>query len=232
MKATTQRILRRFCRLCFIAFPATIASFASQIRAEPIFGISGGYAMGTLVRSAPETFTTSPVQGFIGYNYWKLSARAFFQHAQLDYTYENESFSGTYGLSGIALAYSGLVTEFGKFTFILEAPLTGSLILLSESTGSVNGFDYIHSSLVTLSGTMAYQVFAGYEFSARGRGMLRRGGNIYYGIYAGYLKHSFSQQTTRIRTNNSILAPISPGTETVAYDLTMMSLLFSGTYDL
>jgi hypothetical protein len=215
-----------------IFFILVFVGFSETAKGELVFGGFGGVSTGALVRSGTEKFTAFPAQGFIGYNYWQLSFRGMFQHTELKYNYKNEAYTGTHTISGVAVAYSGLLSKFGRATIQVQKPLAGSLVLLSESTGQVNEFPYLQSTLVTLSGINSMQVLAGYEISAYGRGMLRRGGNAYYGIFFSYLKHTFSTQTTRIKTNNSILAPISPGTETVSHTLTMTGLFFSATYDL
>ena len=199
--------------------------------AKTSFGGMVGYNQGVLTRSTEEKFTGYSTQGFVGYQVWRgLEARAFFQHMDLAYEHQGEAFTGIYSLSGLGLGYSAGVGR-GTLTGIFQIPLNSAYIVLSETTGNVNGKNYIHSTLTALQGGQAFQVIAGYQYRVVGSGK-KTSEDFYFGTFLGYLSQTFATQTTRIKTNKSVLAPRSPGSESGDYKVTLLSLNFSVNYDL
>lgn len=194
------------------------------------FGGHVAYSQGALNRKTYETFTSYSTQGFVGYEFSRLQVHAFVQHMDLNYDYQRESYQGIYGISGLGISKKVLFTK-GALSATIQVPLSSALVLLSETSGTVNGKDYIQSTLTTLSGGQGYQVIGGYQ--ARLIGSTKKGSEKFYiGAFLSYLSHQFATQTTRIKTNNSVIAPTSPGTEAVDHKLTVLSGGLSLSYEL
>jgi hypothetical protein len=104
--------------------------------------------------------------------------------------------------------------------------------VLSETSGTVNDTTYKHSEMVTLQGGSAIQALIGYDFIIYGSGPLKKGENFYLGFRLGYLSNTFNKQTTRIKTNNSEIAPVSSGGVNVNYSLRVISLFLTANYDI
>lgn len=213
-----------------------VFAFAAPARAEPKLGAMLGYNLGRLSRETEESFTAFGGQGHAGYQFSGFYAHGFFETMSLSYTAGEDTYDGLYSVSGVGLGYERYTndtTRTGKVGVMLQVPLSSAYVVVSESAGTVNGASYIHSSLTTLSGGSGAQALFGYEVLVVGRGGKSKASeNLYYGIYLGYLSHTFAKQTTRIKTNNSELAPISPGEEDVSYKLTVTSLNLTVAYDL
>jgi len=207
---------------CAIAAPSAFG--------RTTFGALIGYNKGTLSREIDESFTGVSTQGYLGYQFWRLEARAFFQHMDLKYKSNNENFNGIYTMAGLGLGSSQSLGR-GTFSAFAQVPLTGSYIVLSETEGTVKGTEYIHSTLITLQGGQAYQLLLGYQFRIIGSGK-KTAENLHLGTFLGYLRQNFASQTTRVKTNNSELEPQSPGTEACSCSATLTSLNFSLNYEL
>lgn len=197
-----------------------------------VFGGHMGYARGTLVRASPEAFVSLSTQGSVGYEISGsgFQVHGFVQSMDLSYTADNEAYQGFYSLAGLGGGYS-IPFSRGAFTFLAQLPLSSAYIVLSETTGTVNGSEYIESTLTTLDGGSAFQVMSGYQLRVIGSGK-RSSENVHVGMLLGYLAQTFTKQTTRIRTNNSELAPVSGGESSVSYRLSVMSLNLTFSYDL
>jgi hypothetical protein len=215
---------------------ALLVGASGTARAEAMFGALTGYQSGKLSRSTEEPFTAFAAQGLAGYIFPNVTVLGFFHHMDVAYAFNDTGYQGLYSASGLGLGFSRYVnakTKLHKMSMMLQVPLSSTLILLSETKGSVNEANYTHSTLTTMKGGAAFQALFGYEWLVVGRGGKSKAAeNFYCGVHLGYLSQSFTEQTTRIKTNNSVLAPKSPGKETIDTKLTVMSLNFSVVYDL
>ena len=209
---------------------AGLSALAPCANAGPIVGGTFGYSRGVLQRQQAETVAGYASQGFLGYERKGWSAHAFAENVDLAYAFAGELFRGIYTLSGVGAGYAKQL-ESGILTTHIQVPLTSTFIVLSETTGSVNGTDYVNSTLTTLQGKQAYQALVGYQLRVVGSGR-PNGENCYVGLLFGYMSQTFDKQSTRIKTNDSVLAPASPGTESVTYSLTMMSLMLSAQFNM
>jgi hypothetical protein len=201
-------------------------------RAEPIFGLTTGYSIGTLTRKTTEKFSTISVIGYAGYSFWGINVSAFFQHMDLSYTVSGAAYNGLYALTGVGAGYQFAPSKSGNFSVTAQYPLTTAYSVLSESTSTVNGQNYQYSELTTLTGGTAFQIISGYNFLIEGSGAHKKGENLHGGLHLGYLKQNFTSQATRIKTNNSDLAPASTGTQDVNYSVSVISLYFVINYDI
>lgn len=216
-------------RLAMIIASCSAASAA----AAPVMGVLAGYSTGTLQGNVSESIKGFTAQGLFGYSFRGLNAHAFFQHTDLAYRHKNDEYKGIYTLSGLGVGYTGLQSRLGKVSILAQKPLSGSYTTVSESTGTVNGRNYIYSTLTTLSGGDAFNLMGGIEFLSAGKSGQLSGSKekVFLGLYAGYLRHAFAKQLTRIKTNNSVLAPISPGSRGTTSTVTLMSLFFTIHYN-
>ncbi len=218
-----------------VLLPLALATLPGSASAEVMVAVLEGYNLGTLSRQVDEDFTAFSTQGLLGYNFYNFNAHVFFQHMDLAYSFNGDVYEGQYSLAGAGFAYSrpsGKFGKFGKATMIVQIPVAGSYTTLTESSGTVRGQTYTYSELTTLQGGEALQCFVGFELLQMGSGARKTSENLHLGIFLGYLKQNFSTQSTRIKTNNSVLAPGSPGTDPVSYSVTLKSLNFSVNYDL
>ncbi|MEZ4743334.1 MAG: hypothetical protein R3B45_12960 [Bdellovibrionota bacterium] len=200
--------------------------------ARVLSGILGGYSYGTLTRKTSEAITAAPTQLYVAYLYKNIGAHAFFQHTSLDYIASNEHYKGIYSFYGVGLNASALESTIGQASIFVQMPLSSSYVVLSESKGTIKDQNYIYSTLITLTGSQGFQAAVGYDFMTLGRLTSKAGGKSYVGLYAAYLSQNFSSQSIRIKTNNSKLSPISPGTEKVSYSLNMASILAMFSFSL
>lgn len=227
MRATVAKIA--------LLLPLALATLPESASAEVMVAVLEGYNLGILNRKVDEKFTAFSTQGLLGYNFRNFNGHVFFQHMDLAYTFNGDVYEGQYGLAGVGFAYSrprGKWGKGGKATIIVQKPIMGSYTTLTESSGTVRGQTYKYSELTTLQGGEALQCFVGFELLKTGSGTQKTGENLFLGIFLGYLKQTFATQSTRIKTNNSVLAPGSPGTDPVNYSVTLKSLNFSVNYDL
>ena len=197
-----------------------------------VFSLSEGYSQGVLTRKTVEKFTTFSTLASLGYKIGKFDVHGFFQSMDLDYGSGDSSYKGVYAAAGFGVGYKLFPSAFGVISIAAQRPLSGTYIVLSETTANVKGVTYQHSELTSLQGGSAFQILAGYDFLIFGRGTTRRGENFSLGTQLGYLKQDFKTQSTRIKTNNSELAPPSSGTEKVSYSLDILSLYFCISYDI
>lgn|GEM_PF-5769779 len=198
-------------------------------------GLLAGYSRGTVKRETDTALTAISTQVSLGYEYWNVNFHGFFQHSQLSYPDKDKVTEGVYSLSGIGAGLSSVnAAGSGRLSVALQLPLTGVFTILSESKGTVNGTNYVLSELSTLQGGTAYQVLAGYDIFVQGKSgrKTRSSGKAYYGLYFGYLSQNFTKQTTRIKTNNSVMAPVSPGSETVSYSVSLTTVSAALAFDL
>ncbi len=209
-----------------------LEALSQPAKAEVMIAIIEGYNLGTLSRTVDEDFSAYSTQGQLGFKFFDFNVHGFFQHMDLGYKFNGDAYDGQYSLVGVGLAYSKASGKFGRATLIVQRPMSASFTTLTESAGTVHTKDYKYSELTTLQGGEALQVFGGFELRKLGSGSAKTGENLYLGIFLGYLKQSFATQTTRIKTNNSELAPPSPGTHPVNYSLILKSLNFSVNYDM
>jgi hypothetical protein len=200
--------------------------------AEPIFGVAAGYSTGTLNRQIAEKFTTFTSAGYAGYSYRGFNLHGFFQHADLAYKVGDNAYSGILGLSGIGIGYVFGSSKTGTIAVSVQRPLSSNFVVLSETTGTINDKAYKHSEMITLQGGSALQALIGYDFIIYGSGPLKRSENFYLGFRFGYLSQTFDKQATRIKTNNSEIAPVSTGSADVNYSLKVLSLFFTANYDI
>jgi hypothetical protein len=221
--------------LASLALVAAAAVGVRDASAEPVFGALAGYARGTLDRGAEERFAGPVFQVYGGYQYWKLNTHLFVQSMDLDYEYAGDRYQGVYATTGLGVSYLKQGVSFNrphKLTFAAQLPLTTAFTVLSESSGTINDNDYINSSLSTLQGGQGAQVLGGIEWTAVGRGGAKTGENFSWGFYLSYLTHTFAKESTRIKTNNSDLAPPSPGTIPARAKVATTGFLFGFSYDL
>lgn len=219
----------RFLKI-FLTLAAAIAS--ERGFAEPIFGVGTGYSIGTLTRQVEEKFTTFTIAGYGGYSYRGFNLHGFFQHADLSYKVGDNAYSGILGQSGVGIGYAFGSSKRGTLAVAVQRPLASTYVVLSETTGTVNETSYKHSEMITLQGGSAIQALIGYDFTIYGSGPLKRGENFYLGFRFGYLSQTFDKQATRIKTNNSEIAPVSKGSVDVNYSLKVMSIFLTANYDI
>ncbi len=225
-----KRLLRTLYAAAIVV--VAVASSTPAARAEVMFGAIAGYNRGTLQREIGEPISAYSTLGLFGYNYKSFNAHAFFQHMDLSYRVNDEAYDGIYSLSGVGVSYFRQQGKFGRAVIMAQLPLAGSYTTLTESTGTIKDQSYTYSELTTLKGGTAMQLFLGFDYLFMGSGGYRLGENFYVGLYLGYLKQSFATQATRIKTNNSVLAPPSPGVDGVDYTVTLTSANLSLSYDL
>jgi hypothetical protein len=218
----------------FLKFFLTIMTLTVGERgiAEPIFGVAAGYSAGTLTRDIAEKFTTFTTAGYVGYSFRGFNLHGFFQHADLSYKVGDNSYSGILGQSGVGIGYVFGSSKRGTLAVAVQRPLSSTYVVLSETTGTVNDSSYKHSEMITLQSDSAIQALIGYDLIVYGSGPLKRGENFYLGIRFGYLSQTFDKQATRIKTNNSEIAPVSTGSIDVNYSLKVISLFFTANYDI
>lgn len=197
-----------------------------------VFGLSEGYSQGTLSRKTVEKFTTFSTLATLGYKIGKFDVHGFFQSMDLDYSSGDSSYKGVYAVTGFGVGYKFFPSKIGAFSFVAQRALSGTYIVLSETTASIKGVTYQHSELTSLQGGSALQILAGYDFLIYGSGTTRKGENFSLGTQLGYLQQDFKTQSTRIKTNSSDLAPVSSGPEDVSYSLNILSLYFCINYDI
>lgn len=207
------------------------AVLPTDTRAEPVFGITTGYSLGTLSRKTTEKFSTISLIGYAGYSFWGFNAHAFFQHMDLSYQVAGATYDGLYALTGVGVGYQFAPSKKGNFSVSAQYPLTTNYSVLSESSSTVHGQTYRYSELTTLNGGSALQVMSGYNFLIEGSGAHKKGENLHAGLHLGYLKQTFDSQSTRIKTNNSDLAPTSTK-QKVTYSVTVFSLYLVINYDI
>ena len=232
------------CLLCSALW--ILSAISAPVYAGGTASLNAGYGRGTLVRNVSEPFTGYTTQAALGYEVWNVNFHGFFQHMQISFADKEKKTEGVYSLSGVGGSYStnnasdsansfasSNAFETGRITVVAQIPLTGVLTVLSESKGSINGKDYILSELSSLQGGIAYQLMAGYDILVQGRGRRKSlgAGKAYYGFYAGYLNQNFTKQTTRIKTNNSVMAPTSPGSVNVSHAVAVTTLSFVLNFD-
>lgn len=221
------------------ALALAVGSLSPQAQADILLGAEGEYGRGVLARVDQEMFPTYGGQGHLGLSYSAFSIYGFFEHLDLAYTHKAQRFKGIYSLSGVGI---GLSTYFdsrnkdSKLSLWVQVPLSSALILLNEASATVNDQDYSYSTLTTYQGGTAVKVQVGYEYlavgSERNKRRSRTGDNLYLGFFLGYLRQQFATQTTRVKTNNSVVAPLSPGTEKTAVAVTVATAAFAATYHL
>ncbi len=219
-----------------------LSARSAPVRAEVMAGGLFGLARGTLERESAEAIEATSMQGFLGWSFGEINAHGFFQSLALAYAAGGQTYDGVYTLSGVGAGYGKdivFLKKPGRISAMAQVPLSGTYTVLTESGGTFNGQRYLHSALTTLSGGVGVQVLAGYDALVIGRGgkkdwrgTKKAGANLYLGLYLGYLRQSFDSQSTRIRTNNSVLAPPSPGTESVDYGVSAFTLSMAMNYDL
>lgn len=210
-----------------------LLSFVTEpARSEIVFGLLEGYSQGVLTRKTVEKFTTFSTLATLGYKIGKFDVHGFFQSMDLDYGSGDSSYKGVYATTGIGVGYKLLPSQIGVISFAVQRPLSATYIILSQTTANVKGVAYQHSELTSLQGGSAWQIIAGYDFLIYGRGTTRKGENFSLGAHLGYLNQDFKIQSTRIKTNNSELAPVSSGSEKVNYSLSILSLYFCINYDI
>jgi len=217
-------------RALLLGLCSVVCSLAEPALGNTTAGLIAGYSRGTLTRGDAEAMTAFLTQASLGYEYWNVNFHGFFQHMQLAYPDENKISQGVYSLAGVGAGASSVnASKSGRLSLALQVPLSGVYTILSESKGTINGSSYALSELSTLQGGTAYQVLAGYDFLMQGKVRRRsiRSGRAYYGVYVSYLSQQFASQTTRIKTNNSVMAPVSPGKESVSYSVAISSLNFA-----
>lgn len=213
-------------------FTGTSVAGFNTARAEPVFGVATGYSMGSLKRKITESFTTLGFIGYAGYNLGGFNIHGFFHHMDLSYNVSGATYSGLYALSGIGAGYQFSPSRKGHFSLTAQYPMSTNYSVLSESSSTVNGQTYRYSELTTLTGGTAYQILAGYNYLIEGIGGHKRGENLHAGVQLGYLHQQFATQATRIKTNNSLLAPPSTGNQPVSHSATVLSLFLFISYDI
>lgn len=212
---------------------ASLLALLASIQAEAftVSAMVGGGA-GALSRKADETVQGASFLGLLGFDMFGLNLHAFTQHFDLAYSFNDESYAGVYDLLGVGLGIGFGSEGSGRTTFYLQAPLSGTYAVVTESSSLINDATYRYSELTVLEGGQAGQVLVGYEFLKIGRGGDRGGENAYFGLFLGYLLQSFAKQTITIRSNDTDLAPPSPGQDEVSYTMAIGSLHFSVSFEM
>lgn len=205
--------------LCFLFCSPTYAAEESPFGLH--VGGMIGYSVGTLNRKDSEVIKGMSAQGFLGLDLYQFNLHGFFQNTSLGYTSHREVYNGTYSLYGAGIAYTAFQGKSSRMIFELQIPTSGSYTVLAESTSTINAQDYKQSTLTTLTGGSAYQAQVGYEFVPNGRRAVSD--SFFFGFYASYLMQTFTTQTTWIQTDNSEVAPPSPGKEDVGYSVGLFS---------
>lgn len=227
MNASTRRTF-------FVA--CALAGFTPGVgRAGPMLIAMGGVSRGTLSRTIDEAVTAKSTAALLGWSLGNASLHAFFQSMQLGYRSNGDAYSGIYTLLGAGGSYSRNVQPFGRparLAGYAQVPLSGTYSVMSEARGTINGSRYIQSTLTTLQGGPAIQVLCGYEQQTTGTRVSKSGDGLFIGLFFGYLRQNFATQSMRIRTNNSVLAPPSPGTAAVRYSLSMATVNLAINYRL
>ncbi len=188
--------------------------------------------MGSLQRNKTGAVTAIPFHLFAGYEFHSFNISGYFQHVDVTMKESKDKYAGIYSNLGVGVGFSPIFNKRWQLSFHVQKAFFSSMTLVTQSEGEVNGLNYKTSSLINLKGNNALQILAGAEWLGIGRSHFSGDDKFYYGVHLAYLSETFSSQTTRIKTNNSELAPVSPGEEEVSYSFSLISLLVSLNYHL
>jgi hypothetical protein len=206
--------------------------WATHAQADVDIQAGVGYAVTGSIRTT-ETAKVSgtPMSFAAGYegNLFKIgryNVAGIMQHQVIGYDEkEGSQFRGSNLLMGGALGWQLLT--FGKSFVRVEGAYYPYAVLsmTSETTSTVNGQEYGHSTLTTLTGTGATEVRVSYMSETK-EGQFNKYERLRYGVFVTQLTQAMKKEKIKIVTSNPDLAPRGEVENDVSYALSMTSAGF------